>query len=433
MRRDPIPMGQPRVPHLGAHEVVFRDRGRQVGITEQAQIALGAQHPEADRIPLAPVAPVAEAAHAQAVRRVFMGGGEVLDDAGGRIAAAIVHDQDLEILPAPREVVERLSESDRQALLFVVGGYNDGDGHWVYYGGSPRPMSSDATTADTDSVLVARLDARRFPPDGHTERHFLMALNSRTALLALAENDSVKDLLVRNGMSKGFVRRFVAGETLPEAIATARALQTKHIRVALDLLGENVATEAEAEDAARAYIATLDAIAEGDLADSYISIKLTALGLDLGDETAATHLRQILEAAQAHGEAFVRVDMEGSAYTQRTLDIVRAAHQDFANVGIVLQSYLHRTDDDLQQLIADGIQVRLVKGAYAEPASVAYPDKSEVDAAYCRQMRELLLHGYRPAIASQDEAIIHEAKRFVRELQRSTLWNALPIAHWTTP
>jgi proline dehydrogenase len=242
-----------------------------------------------------------------------------------------------------------------------------------------------------------------------------MPLNSRNAMLALAENDTVRDLLVRNGMSKGFVRRFIAGETLTEAMDTARNLQTRRIHAALDLLGENVATEVEAADATQAYIATMDAIAEANLADSYISIKLTALGLDQGDAIAAHNLDLILHAAQGHDDAFVRVDMEGSAYTQRTIEIVRAAHQHFGNVGTVLQSYLYRTDDDVQQLIAEGIPIRLVKGAYAEPASIAYADKADVDAAYIRQMRELLQHGHRPAIASQDEAILREAKRFVRE------------------
>lgn len=242
-----------------------------------------------------------------------------------------------------------------------------------------------------------------------------MSINSRTALLALAENDALKQMLVRNGMSKGFVKRFVAGETLPDAMAAARELGRKDIRAALDFLGENVTTETEAREATDSYIATLDAIAEAGLADSYISVKLTALGLDLGAQTAGDNLNRILEAAQAHNGAFVRVDMEGSAYTQVTLDIVRTAHQTFANVGTVLQSYLYRTDDDVQQLIADGIPVRLVKGAYAEPPTVAYADKMDVDIAYLRQMKELLLHGYKPAIASHDEAILREAKRFIRE------------------
>ena len=242
-----------------------------------------------------------------------------------------------------------------------------------------------------------------------------MALSSRAVLLALAENQTVKRTLVQNGMSKGMVQRFVAGETLDDALAAARRLQTQKINTALDLLGENVATEAEAKASAEAYIEVLSAMAEADLPSPYISIKLTALGLDLGDEVAAANLKRVLTAAVVHAHAFVRVDMEGSVYTQQTLDLVRAAHKDFGNVGTVLQSYLRRTDEDLAQMNADGISVRLVKGAYAESASVAYPDKADVDAAYVRQMHVLLRQGHHPAIASQDEAILREAKRFVRE------------------
>ena len=242
-----------------------------------------------------------------------------------------------------------------------------------------------------------------------------MALNGRAVMLALAENETVKRTLVQNGMSKGMVQRFVAGETLEDAINAVRRLKTQNISTALDLLGENVATEAEASASADAYIGVLTAVADAGLPAPYISIKLTALGLDLSDDLATANLTRILTAASAHPGAFVRVDMEGSAYTQRTLDIVRAAHKDFGQVGTVLQSYLRRTDDDLAQLNADGISIRLVKGAYAEPATVAYPDKADVDAAYVRQMKELLLHGHHPAIASQDEAILHQAKRFVRE------------------
>jgi proline dehydrogenase len=242
-----------------------------------------------------------------------------------------------------------------------------------------------------------------------------MPLTSRALLLALAGNNMVKRTLVQNGMSKGIVQRFVAGETVEEALLTVKRLQEKHIDSALDLLGENVSTEEAAQAEADAYIRVLDAVVEADLMQPYLSIKLTALGLDLGNALAASHLNHILTAAQAYPEAFVRVDMEGSAYTQRTVDIVRAAHQTFGNVGTVLQSCLRRTDDDLAQLLADGISVRLVKGAYAEPPDVAFPDKADVDAAYVRQMRELLQHGHHPAIATHDDAILREAKRFVRE------------------
>ena len=242
-----------------------------------------------------------------------------------------------------------------------------------------------------------------------------MTLNSRTVMLALAENETIKRTLVQNGMSKGMVQRFVAGETLDDALAAARRLNAKNIGTALDLLGENVATEAEASASTEAYIGVLTAVAEADLPPPYISIKLTALGLDLGNTLAADNLRRVLVAASAIPGAFVRVDMEGSAYTQRTLDLVRAAHKEFGNVGTVLQSYLRRTDDDLALLNAEKISVRLVKGAYAEPAGVAYPDKADVDAAYIWQMRELLKHGHHPAIASQDETLLREAKRYVRE------------------
>ena len=243
----------------------------------------------------------------------------------------------------------------------------------------------------------------------------MMTLNSRTVMLALADNQTIKRTLVQNGMSKGVVQRFVAGETLEDALAAARRLNAKNIGTALDLLGENVGTEAEASASTEAYIGVLTAVAGSDLPPPYISIKLTALGLDLGDALAAANLRRVLVAASAIPGAFVRVDMEGSTYTQRTLDIVRAAHHEFKNVGTVLQSYLRRTDDDLALLNAEKISVRLVKGAYAEPADVAYPGKADVDAAYLRQMRELLKHGHHPAIASQDESILREAKQYVRE------------------
>lgn len=242
-----------------------------------------------------------------------------------------------------------------------------------------------------------------------------MAFNTRSILLTLAQNQFLHRLLVSNGMSKGFVKRFVAGETLAEAVAAAQTLQARHIRTTLDLLGENVGTLSEANAETEAYIDILGALGAANLRDQAISVKLTALGLDLGDKVADDNLRRILGAAEGHGNIFVRVDMEGSAYTQRTLDIVAKAHRDFARVGTVLQSSLRRTDDDLQEMMAAKIPIRLVKGAYAEPPAVAYPRKSDVDAAYVRQMCELLLHGYRPAIATHDSAIIREAKRFVRE------------------
>jgi len=242
-----------------------------------------------------------------------------------------------------------------------------------------------------------------------------MPLSARALLLKLSDNTQVKTLLTRSGMSQGLVRRFVAGEDLPDALAAARALQTQHIRTALDLLGENVGSAREASKATDAYVAVLDALENAHLADGYVSVKLTALGLDQSDTLALSNLQRIADAARAQRNTFVRVDMEGSAYTQRTLDIVRAAYSEYPQLGTVLQSSLRRTDADLQSLIENGIPVRLVKGAYAEGPDVAYPAKADVDAAYLHQMHALLLSGAQAAIATHDEAIIRDAKKFVRE------------------
>lgn len=242
-----------------------------------------------------------------------------------------------------------------------------------------------------------------------------MSLSARTLLLKLSDSRKLQTLLTRNGMSQGVVRRFVAGETLTDALTTARALQTRRIRTALDLLGENVGTEREASEATEAYLAVLDALEDANLSDGYVSVKLTALGLDQSEALALSNLMRIAHAARAQNNTFVRVDMEGSVYTQRTLDIVRAAHAEYPHLGTVLQSSLRRTDTDLHSMIENNIPIRLVKGAYAEGPNVAYPSKGDVDMAYVRQMRVLLGSGVSAAIATHDEAILRDAKRFVRE------------------
>ena len=242
-----------------------------------------------------------------------------------------------------------------------------------------------------------------------------MPLTACAAFLSLAEKDTVRQTLTRYGLASGLVQRFIAGETLSEALKVAQNLHAKGIGAALDLLGENTRDEREAEVATQAYLRVLDALALSSHLTPYLSVKLTALGLDLGETVAARNLDCLLIAALAVRGAFICVDMEGSAYTQRTLDIVRSAHTEFGNVGIVLQSYLRRTDDDLKTLLAAGISIRLVKGAYAEPPTVAYPDKCDVDQAYLRQMRELLRFGQKSAIATHDRVMLREAKKFIRE------------------
>ena len=176
-----------------------------------------------------------------------------------------------------------------------------------------------------------------------------------------------------------------------------------------------MSSEYEAETAAQSYAHSLQALAAMQIPAPYLSVKLTALGLNLGTAVAVKNLGLLLSSAQSIQGAFVCVDMEGSAYTQRTLAIVRAAFAEYGNVGTVLQSYLRRTDADLEILLTDGIRVRLVKGAYAESSATAYPDKVDVDRAYLRQMRRLLRYGKKPTVATHDETILCEAKKQIRE------------------
>ena len=232
-------------------------------------------------------------------------------------------------------------------------------------------------------------------------------------LLYLARQKSVRHFVISNPAARRVARRFVAGERLDEAIAATRALNARRISVSLDHLGENVADAREAEAAAADYIGMLDRI-QGEGLEANISVKLTALGLDIGPELARENLARVLQRATDHG-IFVRVDMEGSAYTQRTLDLVGEVHRTYPNVGTVLQAMLYRTPRDLDQLIEQRIRVRLVKGAYLEPPSLAYPKKADVDEAYLHLMRRLLEFGAYPAIATHDEAMIDEAKRFAAE------------------
>lgn len=233
----------------------------------------------------------------------------------------------------------------------------------------------------------------------------------RSTLLALANNDWVSRVVSANGISRGFALRFVAGETFEDAARVVRELNARGLLATLDKLGENV-TNAEAAAAASAEYQSILGRIKTERVESTISIKLTMLGLDISDDLCRRNLRPILETARELG-SFVRIDMEGSPYTARTLDLFYEAQAEFGDhVGIVLQSYLYRSERDVQVAIERGARVRLVKGAYAEPPSVAYPRKAEVDAAYRRALEALLEHGNQPAIATHDEAIIAVAKGF---------------------
>ncbi len=234
----------------------------------------------------------------------------------------------------------------------------------------------------------------------------------RRPMLALADNRTVEGLMRRNGFSKGLVRRFVAGEDLETALEAVRRIAAQGMTATLDQLGENVATVQEAQAAVSSYVTILRRMAAAGL-EPNISVKLTMLGLDLGDDLARENMIPILEAAREVG-GFVRIDMEGSAYTERTIAITETLHDRFPDqVGTVIQSYLKRSADDVERMIDRRARVRLVKGAYAEPPTVAFQDHREVDAAYERLMRRLLDAGRYPAIATHDPALIRTAREHV--------------------
>jgi proline dehydrogenase len=231
----------------------------------------------------------------------------------------------------------------------------------------------------------------------------------------LARSVTLKRLASQYGMTpNGFARRFIAGETVHEAIEAARLLQGRGMHVALDYLGESVSTTKAALAAAKEYGQLMETIVSSGI-ERNVSLKLTQLGLTIDRATCVDNLRRILEPAKRH-EFFVRIDMESSQFTQLTIDVFDTLWGlDFHNIGIALQSSLHRTEQDVRHMNELGARVRLVKGAYKEPASVAFQQKADVDAAYIRQMRLLLDHGVYPAIATHDEKIIAETRGYAAE------------------
>ena len=239
----------------------------------------------------------------------------------------------------------------------------------------------------------------------------------RSTLLYLSNRPRIFRFVRNNRLAKRFAKRFVAGETLDEAVAAVAALNAKGITASLDLLGESVTNEREARAAGAQYLGVLDRIHERKL-DANVSLKLTAMGLDISEELCISVMQDVLDRARELS-TFVRLDMEGSAYTERTLnmfaDRLYPAYKD--HVGIVLQSYLYRTRSDVERAVQLGCRVRLCKGAYKEPASVAFPEKEEVDRNYVLCMRMLLDKGNYPGIATHDPRIIDDAKRYVDERQ----------------
>lgn len=241
-----------------------------------------------------------------------------------------------------------------------------------------------------------------------------MTMVMRQGLLWAAGNQTLRDQITRNPASRQMAQRFVAGDTADQALDTAANLNRQGLQVALDYLGENVSEPHEAEAVCRMYTHLLDEIARRELRCN-VSVKLTALGLDIGRDVCLGNLRAILRTAQQHNN-FVRLDMEGSDYTQVTLDIFEQMWNDgFHNVGVVLQAYLRRSEADVERMNALGARVRLCKGAYKEPPTVAFPNKADVDRNYVRLAKKLIMHGNYPGLATHDSMIIDGAKAFVKQ------------------
>ena len=245
-----------------------------------------------------------------------------------------------------------------------------------------------------------------------------MYAGAKGLFYALSRSTTLKRLASAYGMATpdAFARRFIAGETIEEVVETARALQAAGYHLTLDYLGESVVTLDEASAATREYLRLMNVIVVSGI-ERNISLKLTQLGLTVDRATCVDNLRRILEPGSPQ-EFFIRIDMENSPWTQVTLDIFETLwEQGYRNVGVVLQSALHRTEADLRRMNTLGARVRLVKGAYKEPESVAYQRKADVDAAYVRLMRILLDEGTYPAIATHDEAIVTATCDYARAQQ----------------
>jgi proline dehydrogenase len=233
----------------------------------------------------------------------------------------------------------------------------------------------------------------------------------KATLLKAAGSPSLKRLVTSNPVARRVARRFIAGDTLDEAEQAIRVLNDRGVSVALDYLGENTESEAQARESTGAYLAALDRIQEYGL-DANISVKLTAMGLDLGLELALEEATRVAARGKEVG-AMVGVDMEANAYVDRTLDVVETLRRSYDDVGVCLQSYLYRTRDDLDRLNRVRVPVRLVKGAYQEPPEAAYPHKAGVDGAYARLLDTLVQANPYPMVATHDPALVRLTKTLV--------------------
>jgi proline dehydrogenase len=241
----------------------------------------------------------------------------------------------------------------------------------------------------------------------------------RQSLFFLSESETARRLVTGVPIARHLAQRFVAGETLDEAIAVARSCNQHGLSASLDYLGESVARREDVEDAVQMARRIVTRIAAEEI-DANISIKPTQLGLGISGELCRESVARVLDRARevgnGAGEIFVRLDMESAEYTERTVALVEGLWaRGYRNVGTVLQSCLYRTPNDLRRLMDLGSRVRLVKGAYREPSTVAYPDKGDVDRRFVEQTHLLLRDGTFPAIATHDEEIINATRRYAFE------------------
>lgn len=237
----------------------------------------------------------------------------------------------------------------------------------------------------------------------------------RSTLLWLSEQNNVFEFIKRNRLARHVASRFVAGETLASALEVGRGMNARGIRVSLDLLGESVSSPDETRVARDEIVRAVEGVAEAKL-DGNVSVKLTQLGLDIDFGLCAENMRSVLTRAR-EVDVFVRMDMEGSAYTEPTLRLFHEElHGEFGGLtGVVIQSYLRRSQQDIDRLIACDARVRLCKGAYAEPPQLAFQGREEVNASFVSLMRRLLEHGNYPGIATHDKELIDETVAFAAD------------------
>jgi proline dehydrogenase len=236
---------------------------------------------------------------------------------------------------------------------------------------------------------------------------------TKSAFLYLSKSAGFKKFLTRFKSFNNVTRRFVAGEELADAVEAIRQLNRQAISASFDHLGESITAEVETRKEVNEYVRVLDSIHDSGL-DSNVSVKLTQLGLDVSQEHCYANTRTIVEAALRYNN-FVRIDMEESSKTDATLQVFKRLRADFDNVGIVIQAYLFRSEKDIEELLKLGARIRVCKGAYKEPPSVAFPNKADVDANFVKLTKMLLSSDVYHSIATHDESMIAATTQFAKE------------------